>query len=31
MANWKWLRAETRGRFRRRRWRWLGRAPPVRT
>jgi hypothetical protein len=33
MANGKWLRAETRGRFRarRRRWRWLGRAPPVRT
>jgi len=33
MAYWKWLRAETRGQFRarRRRWRWLGRAPPVRT
>jgi hypothetical protein len=33
MANLKWLRAEACGRFnaRRRRWRWLGRAPPVRT
>ncbi len=33
MANLKWLRAEARGRFRARsrRWRWLGRAPPVRT
>ncbi len=33
MVNWKRLRTEARGRFsaRRRRWRWLGRAPPVRT
>ena len=33
MANLKWLRTEARGRFSvcRRRWRWLGRAPPVRT
>jgi len=33
MANLRWPRAEARGRFnaRSRRWRWLGRAPPVRT
>ena len=33
MANLKWLRAEAHGRFhaRSRRWRWRGRAPPVRT
>ncbi len=33
MANLKSLRTEARGRFnaRSRRWRWLGRAPPVRT
>jgi hypothetical protein len=33
MANLKRLRTEARGRFnaRSRRWRWLGRAPPVRT
>jgi hypothetical protein len=33
MASLKCLRTEARGRFgtHRRRWRWLGRAPPVRT
>lgn len=33
MPNLKWLRVKARGRFNAssRRWRWLGRAPPVRT
>ena len=33
MANLRWLRVKARGGFNAssRRWRWLGRAPPVRT